>query len=71
MVERELPIQRLMASGTCWRAIRAQGISLSTCENNVTYSLRRLSFSNMNSFSLPVTYEKDSQRASRFVDSRV
>jgi hypothetical protein len=30
VVDKELPIQRLIASGICWRAIRAQGMSFST-----------------------------------------
>lgn len=46
-MERELPIQRLMASGIWERAMRAQGMSGSTCEKRVEYSLRRLSFSEM------------------------
>lgn len=45
MTERELPIQRLMASGSSWSAIRAQGMSFSTLENMVEYSWRKLSFS--------------------------
>lgn len=35
MVENELPIQRLMASGSCWRARRAKGGEGETCEKRV------------------------------------
>lgn len=40
-----LILTRFMASGSCWSAIRANGMSFSTEENRDEYSLRRLSFS--------------------------
>lgn len=44
-MERELPIQRLIASGSFCKAIRAKGMSRWASLKSDTYSLRKLSFS--------------------------